>query len=183
MTHRSETPVGSPALERFRFDCAMCGSVHEGIPCFAWDFPAQYLAVPEAERAARVHLTDDVCVIDEEWFFVRGSLEIPVYGHDEPLSYGVWLSLSRASFAQYSAMLEEVDRVSGAKFFGWLCTAIPGYPDTQLLKTMVHVRPWPRRPFVELEPTDHPLAVEQRTGIPPWRVQQIAERVMHPRHR
>lgn len=183
MLHRSRTSVESPPTAKpFQFECASCGRTHEGIPCFGWDFPAQYLAVPEHERSTRVHLTDDVCVIDEEWFFVRGCLEIPVHGHEEPLSFGVWLSLSHASFTQYVRLLDEADRDDTAKFFGWLCSAIPGYPDTQLLKTMVRVRPWPTRPLVELEATDHPLAIEQRHGIPIWRVQQITERVLHPKH-
>jgi hypothetical protein len=183
VSRQIQTSIGFRDSEPFRFDCATCGGTHEGIPSFGWDYPAQYLAVPEPERATRVRLTDDMCVIDNEWFFVRACLEIRVHGYAEPLSYGVWLSLSRASFTHYATILDQVDRVSGAKFFGWLCSLIPGYPDTQLLKAMVHVRAWPTRPFVELEATDHPLAVEQRTGVPPWRVQQIVERIMHPRHR
>jgi hypothetical protein len=35
------------------------------------------------------------------------------------------------------------------------------------------------RPYVELELTDHPLAIEQRTGISIERVQEIAECVLH----
>src|SRR5437867_7313493 len=183
MAYQQQTPVGARESEPFRFECATCGSVHEGIPSFGWEYPAQYLAIPEAERAKRATLSDDACVIDDEWFFVRGCLEIPVHGYHEPLSYGVWLSLSRASFARYAQMFDEVGRASGAKFFGWLCTAIPGYPDTQLLKTMVQVRAWPTRPYVELERTDHPLAIEQRDGVSPWRVPRLVERTMHPRHR
>jgi hypothetical protein len=34
--------------------------------------------------------------------------------------------------------------------------------------------------FFELEPTDHPLAVEQRTGITRARVQQFTELLLHP---
>jgi hypothetical protein len=37
------------------------------------------------------------------------------------------------------------------------------------------------RPFIELEPTDHPLAIEQRTGISWERVREIAELVLHPK--
>lgn len=183
MTHLFQTTIGFRNSEPFRFECASCGTVHEGIPTFGWDFPVQYLAIPEAERAQRVVLSDDTCVIDDEWFFVRGCLEIPVHRYGEPLNYGVWLSVSRESFAGYSASFDDVNRRSGTTYFGWLCTAIPGYPDTQLLKTAIHVRPWPTRPRVQLESTDHPLALEQRDGINPWRVQQIVERIMHPRHR
>jgi hypothetical protein len=183
MTHPIQTTVGFRDTEPFRFECATCGAMHEGIPSFAWDFPAQYLAIPEGERLRRVVLSDEACVIDDEWFFIRGCLEIPVRGHGDALNYGVWLSLSRDSFARYSSNVEDVNRRSGASYFGWLCTAIPGYPDTQLLKTAVHVRPWPTRPLVQLDATDHPLAIEQREGVNPWRVQQIIERILHPRHR
>src|SRR4029077_5183496 len=123
-----------------------CGTLHEGIPSFGWDYPAQYLALPDGERARRAALSDDTCVIDDEWFFIRGCLEIRVHGYQEPLNYGAWLSLSRGSFARYAASFDDVNRRSGMTYFGWLCTAIPGYPDTQLLKSVVQVRAWPTRP-------------------------------------
>ena len=50
--------------------------------------------------------------------------------------------------------------------FGWLYVYLPTYePSTLNLQTMVQTRPLGLRPLVELEPTDHPLAVEQREGI------------------
>jgi len=48
--------------------------------------------------------------------------------------------------------------------FGWLSTNLPPYPQTVNLKTSVHLRNDGLRPFIELEPTDHPLAIEQRDG-------------------
>jgi hypothetical protein len=57
------------------------------------------------------------------------------------------------------------------------------YPDTLNLKTMVHLRDGGIRPFVELEPTEHPLAVEQRTGITHDRVAEIYEKMLHPPRR
>ena len=151
------------------------------MPSFGWDYPVQYLLIPEEERERRIALTAGACVLDEQWFFVRGCLEIPVRDHDEPFSWGVWCSLSQDSFQRYEELFDRVNRETGESFFGWLCSAIPGYPDTQQLKTRVHMRPWPTRPFVELEPTSHPLAVEQREGITVARVREIAEQVMHPR--
>ena len=164
----------------FGFECASCGAYHVGMPSFSWDWPIQYLAVPEAERARRVELGPDHCVIDGRWYFVRGCLDVPVHGHEAPFSWGVWVSLSRESFLAYAALHDDEGRAPGARFVGWLCSAIPGYPDTSVLKAAVHVRPWPTRPYVELEPTEHPLAVEQRAGIASERVRAIAERVMHP---
>ncbi len=58
-------------------------------------------------------------------------------------------------------------------------TTLPVYPSTLSLKTHVHTRPVGVRPFVELEPTDHPLAVELRTGIAMQRVREIAGVLLH----
>ena len=37
----------------------------------------------------------------------------PVRGHSEPFNYGVWLSLSRDSFARYYVEVDDVNRRSG----------------------------------------------------------------------
>jgi hypothetical protein len=44
---------------------------------------------------------------------------------------------------------------------------------------MVHTQPVGIRPKIELEPTSHPLAIEQKQGITMERVQQIAEQLLH----
>lgn len=165
----------------FGFECTTCGVYHVGMPTFGWDWPIQYLLIPEAERSTRVDLRPDSCVIDDEWFFVRGCLDIPVHGHDEPFSWGAWVSLSRENFLRYAELHDHVAREAGTRFVGWLCSAIPSYPDPgeEPLKAAQHLRPWPTRPFIELEPTDYPLAIEQREGITVERVREIAERVMH----
>jgi hypothetical protein len=64
-------------------------------------------------------------------------------------------------------------------YFGWLSNSIDLYPETLNLKTNVSFRDIGQRPYIELEPTDHPLAIEQREGISVDRVRQIAERSMH----
>ena len=49
------------------------------------------------------------------------------------------------------------------------------------LKANVHTRSVGQRPYVELQPTDHPLSVEQQKGITIERVQEIAEALLHPK--
>lgn len=50
-------------------------------------------------------------------------------------------------------------------WFGWFSNRLIDYPDTINLKCHVYLQQQQQRPFIELEPTDHPLAVEQRDGI------------------
>ena len=90
-------------------------------------------------------------------------LLIPVHGRAEPFGFGVWVSQSRKNFETY---VENFDTPEIGPFFGWLCTNIGYYPERSLgLKSMAHFRGNGQRPTVELEPTDHPLSVDQREGI------------------
>ena len=65
--------------------------------------------------------------------------------------------------------------------FGLLSNDIPIYPRTFLLKCTLRLQNGGRRPAIELAPTDHPLAVEQRNSIAQKRIKEIASKVM--RHR
>ena len=135
--------------------------------------PFYFYAIPAGERERRCTLTSDTCVADDAYFFVHGRLEIPVLGETDPFAWGVWVSLSRANFNRFEASFNEPKRSQIGPFFGWLSVELPLYPSTQNLKTRVHLRDNGLRPLVELEPTDHPLAVEQRDGISVERIAEI----------
>lgn len=163
------------------YKCRGCGQWHDELPLhYGAEAPLPYYGIPEKERRKRCDLNKDQCIIDNEHFFIVGNLEIPILGHDaERFSWDVWVSLSSANFLQACEVWNYPRRVEEPPYFGWLCTSLPCYPETIHLKTHVHSREVGRRPYIELEPTDHPLAVEQRNGITWDRVQQIAELVLH----
>ncbi len=163
----------------FSFICHHCRQVHEGMPSFGTDSPASFDAIPPHERNARCFLSADDCVIDGRWFFLRGLIEIPVAGEDEAFTWIVWASVSEASHRIWRDSREEPRRSHLGPFFGWLNTSLPFYPETLELKCRVHLRDHGLRPFIELEPTDHPLAVEQRHGITGARVESFATALLH----
>ncbi|AKV04580.1 hypothetical protein AKJ09_11243 [Labilithrix luteola] len=156
------------------FHCTACGEEHEGLPDVGMWAPDPYLSVPEDERAARTTLTQDRCTVRDEdglHYFVRGVIFIPIHGQDEPFGLGVWVSQSRANYERYERN-EEM-----APTFGWLVNRIAHYAeDTFLLKTRVHFHEGTSRPTIELEPTAHPLAIDQRCGISLARAWQIVHR-------
>ena len=164
----------------FSFKCASCGEIHEGMPSLDADAPLSYYSVPEEERERRCDLGSDDCVIDEKAFYVRGCIEIPVHGQPDPCTWGVWVSLSLASYTEWVRTFEQAKRAHAGPFFGWLNASLAPYPDTVNLKTRVHLRDDGIRPAIELEPTDHPLAMEQRHGICAARVAQLYALAVHP---
>lgn len=141
---------------------------------------APYVWDPSFADAPDCLLSSEQCVIKAQHYFVKGLIEIPVIGSNEVFSWAVWVSLSRDNFARAADLWDSPEREAEKPYFGWLTTELSPYsPSTINLKTHVHTRPVGRRPFIELEPTGHPLAVEQRTGITLDRVRQFAEAVLH----
>jgi hypothetical protein len=137
--------------------------IHDGLPDIGFDRPIQYWDIPEDERNTRIFLTDDYCIIDDEHFFIRGVIEIPVAGYPQTFGIGVWVSQKKENFQTY---INDLDANNIGPFFGWLSTKITFYrEDTLYLKTRAHFRSGGLRPFIEVEATDHPLSVDQRNGI------------------
>lgn len=164
------------------FICSTCGEQHPGPPrVWGADAPAFYYELSSRERA-KAHLSSDQCIIEapaETLFFVRGRMEIPVADDQEPFAWLVWVSVSEAIFARMSELWEQEGREAEPPYPGKLCEQLPYSEPTLLLDVRVHTRPVGQRPFVELAPTDHPLAREQREGISQARVVEIAEHFLH----
>ena len=162
------------------FHCSCCGQRHEELP-FSYGVPAPAYWNEDLEGRPGSVLGEEQCVIGVEHFFVRGRLVLPVLDADEEFDWGVWVSLSKTKFARVTELWTNPERVHEPPYFGWLATELPLYTPTTLnLKAHVHSQAVGVRPTIELEPTDHPLAVEQRTGITLAHVQAIAEQLLHP---
>jgi hypothetical protein len=165
-----------------RFTCATCGAEHD-LDDFSWgwDAPVQWGLLSEDERS-RSLLGGEQCEIESHEgrsFYIRACLEIPIRDSARSFVWGVWCSLSETSYSEISEHWEDPARASLGPYFGWLCTKIPGYPDTVFLKTMVHQREVGFRPLVELEATDHLLAIDQREGIDEDRIKDIVTGLLH----
>jgi hypothetical protein len=158
----------------YGYVCRCCGERHDELPfSFHAEAPAYWKRRLALHR--RSSLTDELCVIRGRHFFIRGLVRLPVRDAEADFDWGVWVSLSEASFRRTVELWEQPGREAEPPMFGWFSTELPVYaPSTINLKTMVHTRPVGERPLLELEPTDHPLAVEQREGIDLARVRELA---------
>ena len=150
------------------FFCKECGHPHEGLPlAFGVDFRADPYALGsiQFERDGElVRASDDR--------FIRANVELRVAGTEEQFVWTCWVSLSHESYERIRAQWDSPGRESQEPAFGWLYPP-PTYEPIIPLKTRIHTRPLGLRPWVELEPTDHPLAIEQRDGIRYDRIARI----------
>ena len=152
------------------FTCASCGQAHEGLPtAYRFDFPeAQY-----GLGGVRFTHDDELAEAGDDRF-ILANIELPMDLPGVMFVWTCWISLSKTSYERMIALWQSPDREQQEPAFGRLSIAIPTYePTTFGLKTKVHTRPPGLRPWVELEPTQHPLAIEQRDGIRPERIAAV----------
>jgi hypothetical protein len=158
----------------YRWTCSCCGTTFETLPMdYAYRAPDAWVALPEAERSTRAKLDSNLCAIDRREFYVRGCIEVRVPECDDFFAWGVWVSVPKDSFWYILDKWTAEIPADEPLIPGRLCNRIKGYPDSADLRCSVHLRSNNLRPRFVLEPTDHPLAIEQRDGITLERVKQI----------
>jgi hypothetical protein len=161
--------------------CATCGQFHSGLSIsYAADSPDSYAWLKESEREERAALGSDQCIIDEEKYFLRGLIELPIIGFKDVFLWGVWASIWKEDFDEISDHWETTGREGLiGPYKGRLNNHLSEYPDTLNLKCSIRIEPVGSRPLFHIDEPDHPLAKEQRQGISLERIQQIASRLMH----
>jgi hypothetical protein len=155
--------------------CPCCGKQYDTLP-FAYVVmePDAWRAVPVDERSERGTLWTDTCIIDQQQFYVRGRILVPVAGHTEPFIFNLWAAVSQQDFVRYGQLWDVERRAQEAPLAGRLANTIAGYPPALGLECKVVLQDARVRPSFELPSPDHPLALEQRRGITLDRVKEIA---------
>ncbi len=142
--------------------------------------PPQSLVGTRENPLPGATITSDWCITEDRKYLVRCCLDLPVIDEPNPLSYGVWASVSEKSFLRIRELWDDARCVEEPPYFSYLLINIGGYPKTWELEANLVTHSVTERPCLYLAPSDHPLAVEQREGITMARVQEIVEWMLHP---
>jgi len=162
------------------FTCVTCGNYHDKLPlCFGTEAPDYYYTIPLEERKTRVEKSADWCVVDDEHFFIRGRIEIPIIDHSEKLVWNAWTSLNEQNFVRSQELWNDPLRVAEEPYFGWLQTVIPGYDNTLNIKIWVHTQAVGVAPQIEVFEEAHSLMQDQQNGLTLMYVQQVVEKLLH----
>lgn len=129
--------------------CATFGQDHSGIPLsFAADYPDNFHNMTAEERELRAIIGTDQCIIDGKEFYIRGLLEIPIRGADEPFLWGLWASVWEQDFDLIGETWETAGRENTVgPFKGRLANRLAEYsPSTADLKLSIRIMPAGERP-------------------------------------
>jgi hypothetical protein len=163
-------------VQQNSFLCSSCGLEHTGLPLsFAADYPDRYANLDREARELRAIAGSDQCIIDQEEFYIRGCLEIPIIGTSEVFLWGLWARVKETAFDEISDHWESEGREKTiGPYKGRLANALSIYPDTLNQCLEVQIKPVGSRPLFILEDAENLLAIEQRNGLTPQQAAHYA---------
>lgn len=154
--------------------CPSCGKMHDSLSgSIPVSMPTEAAKIPINQREDRVWSNGELCVIDDEKFYLYGSIEIAIHGHSEGFAWGAWVELSEELFFWYQDLLDAEGREDNSPIEATLSTDLPFYPSTLGLPLEVHTQPKGLRPHLYLADGSHPLIQDQRTGVSVERIKSI----------
>lgn len=109
-------------------------------------------------------LTEDLCQVGDS-FFIRASLELPLLGSDQPLTYSPWVGVTVDNFKLHLESRQSGDFSGFSECNGWLMNYIPGWDQNNWLPASLGFSSEAPRPKLTVFPHHHPLAAAQRNGV------------------
>jgi hypothetical protein len=160
------------------FVCSVCGEHHdERLLDIRLGLPHDIHVLDDDARARRAWLADDFAVLDDERFFVRGLLELPIPGLDDRFAYGTWVEVSSGDFQELLRHWHDEEQFPAVECA--LANELEPFRDTTGLRATLHATALDKLPTVELADAAHELVRAQRAGITVDRSDELAAAVLH----
>ncbi|MEM9301902.1 MAG: DUF2199 domain-containing protein [Pseudomonadota bacterium] len=158
------------------FHCEVCGETHAGLQKdLAFQMPDDAWELDYLDRYKRVRHNRDFCTLDDQRYFIRCLLEVPLQYNDDTFGWGLWVEVSQADHDLHVGKWDGgADKTP--PFAGRIANNIKGY--VTLIGEPVEVKLYDEhRPLLTFpESSQHPLAVEQREGISLKRHHELVDR-------
>lgn len=160
------------------FVCSVCGQHHdERLLDIRLGLPGAIHALHPDERQERAWLADDFAVLDDERFFVRGLLELPIPELDDRFAYGTWCEVEMTDFQELMQRWHSDEQFAPVGCA--LANELDPYRATTGLRAMLCATSADQLPRVELADAPHALVHDQRSGITVDRSDELAAVVQH----
>lgn len=154
-------------VPRMRYRCPSCSQTHHGFPALAYNLPDAIFALSNDERERRAVISSDLCILNDERYFIRCVLAITVIGYEDEFEYGPWVEINAEDFSRYSVWFNLGASPGWCSIDGRLANALADCkPSTLGLRCRV-VLPDDddSRPLLQVSETSHPLFDEQAHGM------------------
>lgn len=153
--------------------CAKCGQDHplEEME-LTFKRPADAARMSPGERREHLQESSDLCIIRGERFFIRAVLPLPVKSRADPYRIGLWVEVAQSDFERVYELWDSEEQRSEPPIPAVVANDIPITPGALGHAAELRLVGPSFRPDVLLQPSSHPIYIEQRSEID---VHRIAE--------
>lgn len=162
-------------IPRMRYRCPSCTEIHQGFPALSYGLPDAIFQLTVEEKECRAVISSDLCILDDERYFIRCVLVVAVTGYEEDFEYGPWVEIDAEDFSRYSVWFNLGASPGWHSIEGRLANALPASqaPTLGLACRVVLPDDEDSRPFVEVSDPKHSLFDEQAHGMPITRATEL----------
>jgi len=158
------------------FLCSHGGKSHRSTELsFCADFPDAFANLTKEERDTRAVVATDQCIIDQEQFYIRGCIHLPIHDADGIFLWGLWARVHEKDYDEIEENWETNGREGKiGPYKGRLANSLSIYPATLNLKLQIEIQPVGTRPVFFLEEPEHPMTMEQQGGLTMQKAEEYA---------
>jgi hypothetical protein len=163
--------------------CSVCGKAHSLDQSeLYFRLPDDLFELSEEDRTRLWDISDDVCALDRERFFIRGLLPLPVKGRTEVYRIGMWAEVSVEVFGRIYQRWTDSDQAVEPRLSGTPANQLPlQTQNTRALAVSIQLIGPKSRPEFFVQAPEHHLHREQTDGIDEHRALEYTDRRLLPR--
>jgi len=144
----------------------------------SFKLPEDVFKLSQSEQDKHGRLSSEYVVLNDNRFFVRGLIPLPVFCRAEPYHIGAWAEVSERHFFRVLQLSTKPAQASAPPISARLANLLPYHESTLGLPITLQLTGPDTRPAFQLRPCKHALYVEQSEGIDETRVLQYCYLVL-----
>ncbi|TYC53227.1 DUF2199 domain-containing protein [Marinobacter sp. BW6] len=137
--------------------------------------PDEIAGMDEQEVVQRCKFNDDIYILDDNRFFLRCTIPLPVRGGTERYSIGAWAELTQDQFQKVWDLWEEEDLTTEPPMEAKLANTIPLTDHSLNCSVQIRLIGASTRPEIFIADTHCSLYEEQNSGIPAHRASEYSD--------
>jgi hypothetical protein len=137
--------------------------------------PDDIAIMMDEEIEERCRYNDDIFICDDEYYFVRCILPLPVHDKGDNYCLGVWVQVSENSFTHIYDLWEVEDQTNENPIHGLLANDVPLTTGSKNAEVSVQLVGAQSRPVVTVVDHNCSLHQEQTCGITIHRANEYSE--------
>ena len=151
---------------RLRYRCPDCRDIHDGLPDLCFALPDAIFDLDAETRQSRALVSSDLCVLDDNRFFIRCVLEVAIASHSDIFAYGIWAEVPMRDFNRYAVYYNTDAPANLLTFNGRIGNRLPLTTETLGLACSITLsNEEGLRPALRVLDAAHTLHDEQENGI------------------